>query len=163
MYAAIATLQACSRVLKLMLDGVLGRVLELYHAMAAAGHADHVCLDDVLCDLKLKPQVRARVRLMHAFVTLLLGHRHTHPGLLSPRQSQEHQGAREAAGRHGRADTRCGCCVISPRAHAVHAGAAEAVTVAEEPMTLDQAIRLLQIHERARQGRLRAKFMADIR
>ena len=30
-------------------------------------------------------------------------------------------------------------------------------------MTVAEAIRLIQIHERARQGRLRAKFMADIR
>ncbi len=30
-------------------------------------------------------------------------------------------------------------------------------------MSLQEAIRLIQIHERARQGRLRAKFMADIR
>ena len=30
-------------------------------------------------------------------------------------------------------------------------------------MSVSEAIRLIQIHERARQGRLRAKFMADIR
>jgi len=30
-------------------------------------------------------------------------------------------------------------------------------------MTLEDAIRLIQIHERARQGRLRAKFMREIR
>ena len=30
-------------------------------------------------------------------------------------------------------------------------------------MTVEQAIRLIQIHERARQGRLRARFMQDIR
>lgn len=30
-------------------------------------------------------------------------------------------------------------------------------------MSLDDAIRLIQIHERARQGRLRAKFMKEIR
>lgn len=30
-------------------------------------------------------------------------------------------------------------------------------------MTLDDAIRLIQVHERARQGRLRAKFMREIR
>ena len=30
-------------------------------------------------------------------------------------------------------------------------------------MSLEEAIRLIQIHERARQGRLRAKFMRDIR
>ena len=30
-------------------------------------------------------------------------------------------------------------------------------------MTLEEAIRLIQIHERARQGRLRAKFMREIR
>lgn len=32
-----------------------------------------------------------------------------------------------------------------------------------EKMTVEQAIRIVQIHERARQGRLRAKFMQDIR
>ena len=30
-------------------------------------------------------------------------------------------------------------------------------------MTLEDAIRVIQIHERARQGRLRAKFMREIR
>jgi len=30
-------------------------------------------------------------------------------------------------------------------------------------MSLEEAIRLVQIHERARQGRLRAKFMKEIR
>ena len=30
-------------------------------------------------------------------------------------------------------------------------------------MSTEEAIRIIQIHERARQGRLRAKFMADIR
>jgi hypothetical protein len=30
-------------------------------------------------------------------------------------------------------------------------------------MTLEDAIRLIQVHERARQGRLRAKFMREIR
>ena len=30
-------------------------------------------------------------------------------------------------------------------------------------MTLEEAIRLIQVHERARQGRLRAKFMREIR
>lgn len=30
-------------------------------------------------------------------------------------------------------------------------------------MTIEEAIRLIQIHERARQGRLRAKFMREIR
>lgn len=30
-------------------------------------------------------------------------------------------------------------------------------------MSFDQAIKIIQIHERARQGRLRAKIMRDIR
>ena len=30
-------------------------------------------------------------------------------------------------------------------------------------MSLEEAIRLVQVHERARQGRLRAKFMREIR
>ena len=33
----------------------------------------------------------------------------------------------------------------------------------EEKMSLEEAIRVIQIHERARQGRLRAKFMREIR
>lgn len=33
----------------------------------------------------------------------------------------------------------------------------------QEPMTEGQAVRLIQIHERARQGRLRAQFMREIR
>ena len=33
----------------------------------------------------------------------------------------------------------------------------------DEPITLEEAIKIIQIHERARQGRLRAKFMQDIR
>ncbi|PSN29758.1 IQ and AAA domain-containing protein 1 [Blattella germanica] len=35
--------------------------------------------------------------------------------------------------------------------------------VVEEEMTEDEAIRLIQIHERARQGRLRSQFMKEIR
>ncbi len=42
--------------LKLMLDGVMGRVLELYYSMSALSHSDFICFDDLLCDLKLKPQ-----------------------------------------------------------------------------------------------------------
>lgn len=30
-------------------------------------------------------------------------------------------------------------------------------------MSVEEAIRLIQVHERARQGRLRAKFMREIR
>lgn len=30
-------------------------------------------------------------------------------------------------------------------------------------MSMEEAIRLIQVHERARQGRLRAKFMREIR
>ena len=44
------------RVLKLMVDGVMGRVLELYHNMTMLAGSDVVFLDDLLCDLKLKPQ-----------------------------------------------------------------------------------------------------------
>lgn len=33
----------------------------------------------------------------------------------------------------------------------------------EEPMSDEEAIRLIQIHERARQGRLRSQFMREIR
>ena len=33
----------------------------------------------------------------------------------------------------------------------------------EIQITLEEAIRMIQIHERARQGRLRAKFMKEIR
>ena len=33
----------------------------------------------------------------------------------------------------------------------------------EVKMSLEDAIRLIQVHERARQGRLRAKFMREIR
>lgn len=34
---------------------------------------------------------------------------------------------------------------------------------AEETMTEEEAVRLIQIHERARQGRLRSQFMKEIR
>ncbi len=46
--------------------------------------------------------------------------------------------------------------------HRLTAAVAKTVEV-EEEMTVDDVIRIVQIHERARQGRLRAKFMADIR
>ena len=39
-----------------MVDGVMGRVLELYHTMTMLAGSDVVFLDDLLCDLKLKPQ-----------------------------------------------------------------------------------------------------------
>lgn len=31
------------------------------------------------------------------------------------------------------------------------------------PMTLEEAVKLIQRHERARQGRMRAKFMSELR
>lgn len=44
------------RVLKLMLDGVMGRVLEVYHSISKLSSSDYVLLENTLCDLKLKPQ-----------------------------------------------------------------------------------------------------------
>jgi hypothetical protein len=42
-------------VLKLMLDGVMGRVLELKHALVELEHSDFQFLDEILSELKLTP------------------------------------------------------------------------------------------------------------
>ena len=53
-------------------------------------------------------------------------------------------------------DNRCGVC---DNVYAV----CDRQLQEEVKMSLEDAIRLVQIHERARQGRLRAKFMREIR
>ena len=40
-----------------MLDGVMGRVIEVYQSICSLANTDFPLFEDVLCDLKLKPQV----------------------------------------------------------------------------------------------------------
>lgn len=46
------------RVVRLMLDGVTGRVLELKHSLVALDASDYHYFDAILSDLKLTPMVR---------------------------------------------------------------------------------------------------------
>ncbi|KAJ8375468.1 hypothetical protein SKAU_G00060480, partial [Synaphobranchus kaupii] len=78
------------RVIRAVLDGVMGRVLELKNEMVEKEFSDYHYMDDVIQDLKLTPALE------------------------------------------------------------VH------------PLSFEEAIKLIQVSERARQGRLRAKFMREI-
>ncbi len=43
-------------VLRLMLDGLMGRVVEVYQSICSLVKTDFPVFDEILCDLKLKPQ-----------------------------------------------------------------------------------------------------------
>jgi len=120
------------RILRHVLDGTMGRILELKNEMVLLEYSEYHYLDDVLSDLKLTPNdieipipkyfirensqaIKERDKMMG---TILAGMKETQ----APSQSTE-----------------------------------------EVQITSEDAIRLIQIHERARQGRLRAKFMREIR
>uniref|UniRef100_A0A8C0H1G8 IQ motif containing with AAA domain 1 like n=1 Tax=Chelonoidis abingdonii TaxID=106734 RepID=A0A8C0H1G8_CHEAB len=96
------------RVLQHMLDGVMGRVLELKNEMVETEFSEYHYMDDVLQDLKLTP-VRG-------------------------------------AWSKGRAGP-LGCSILPSR----------------PAMLRDEAVQLVQMAERMRQGRLRSKFMWEIR
>ena len=115
----------------MVLNGTLGRLLEMKHALVDQQKADFHQFDELLVDMKLSPAdielslppcFRAEILATHQERDKLL--ESLNPQLFDPRK------------------------VVDP--------------ATQEDMSSEQAIRLIQVHERARQGRLRAKFMQVI-
>ncbi|CAH1783239.1 unnamed protein product [Owenia fusiformis] len=119
------------RVLRHVLDGTMGRILEIKNEMVNLEFSEFHYFDDVLSDLKLTPSdieipipqffINERAKALKEREKLL-------GQILAKMGPQDKDTGKE-----------------------------------EIKMSVDDAIRLIQIHERARQGRLRAKFMREIR
>uniref|UniRef100_A0A8C3XQK8 IQ motif containing with AAA domain 1 like n=1 Tax=Chelydra serpentina TaxID=8475 RepID=A0A8C3XQK8_CHESE len=113
------------RVLQHVLEGVMGRVLELKNEMVETELSEYHYMDDVLQDLKLTP-ADMEVPIPKYFVN---------------------QRAKALKERH-----------IFPNPHCA------LLPQPSRPVMLqDEAVRLVQMAERMRQGRLRSKFMWEIR
>ncbi|XP_034145759.1 dynein regulatory complex protein 11 isoform X1 [Esox lucius] len=120
------------RVVRHVLDGVMGRLLELKNEMVELEFSEFHYFDDVLQDLKLTPEdlevpipkyfVREKIRVLRD---------------------------REKMLAH----------IMAKGGHIEHF---EQV-VSVQTMSLEEAVRVLQVCERARQGRLRHHFMKEIR
>jgi hypothetical protein len=128
-YDQITHPQKC-RLIRHVLDGTMGRILELKGEMVNLELLEYQYFDDILTDMKLTPS-DLEVPIPHYFVT-------ENGKVLKEREKML-----------GSILARIG----PPDIHAKD----------DIDMTTDDAIKYIQIHERARQGRLRAKFMKDIR
>nr|XP_015209575.1 PREDICTED: IQ and AAA domain-containing protein 1-like isoform X1 [Lepisosteus oculatus] len=119
------------RVIRTVLDGVMGRVLELKNEMVEKESSEYHYMDDIIQDLKLTP-AEIEIPIPKYFI----GDR-----------AKVLQDRKEMLARILDKIT----VVEKPKIFAVR------------PLTLEEAIKLIQVSERARQGRLRAKFMKEIR
>ncbi|XP_067326692.1 IQ and AAA domain-containing protein 1-like [Anolis sagrei] len=117
-------------VLRMLLDAVLGRVLELKHQMVELDLSETHCLDHALHELKLTP-ADLEVPIPRYFLSerakVLLERQEVLAGLLT------------------------------------RVGPGKALTPPRPGLPREEAVRLIQMAERMRQGRLRARFMAEIR
>ncbi|XP_074919513.1 IQ and AAA domain-containing protein 1-like [Chelonoidis abingdonii] len=118
------------RVLQHMLDGVMGRVLELKNEMVETEFSEYHYMDDVLQDLKLTP-VDMEVPIPRYFVN-------QRAKALKERQQ-----------------------VLSEILARVEPSMPSGPS--RPAMLRDEAVQLVQMAERMRQGRLRSKFMWEIR
>ncbi|PAA67765.1 hypothetical protein BOX15_Mlig006146g1 [Macrostomum lignano] len=118
-------------VLRNVLDGVLGRLLELKQEMVDLECLEYHFFDDILSDLKLTPN-DVEMPIPKYFVL----------------EQEKNLRARQQL--LGQILAKMGPSEKEEKA-------------AEVKMSLEEAIRLVQVQERARQGRLRAKFMREIR
>uniref|UniRef100_A0A8C7LH25 IQ motif containing with AAA domain 1 n=1 Tax=Oncorhynchus kisutch TaxID=8019 RepID=A0A8C7LH25_ONCKI len=117
------------RMVRHVLDGVMGRILELKNEMVELEFSEFHYFDDVLQDLKLTPEdlevpipqyfVREKMRVLRDREKML--------------------------------------------AHVMAKGGHIEQEVSVQTMCLEEAVRVLQVCERARQGRLRHRFMKEIR
>ncbi|CAL8093243.1 unnamed protein product [Calicophoron daubneyi] len=117
------------RLLKKVLDAVMGRFLEIKQEMVKLELSEYHYFDDLLVDFKLTPsdvEVPIPKYFVYDTYRVLKDREHFLDQLIGPLLSEE-------------------------------------VAEEEAPMTIEEAVRLIQRHERARQGRLRAKFMREIR
>eukprot|EP00111_Clytia_hemisphaerica_P004244 TCONS_00012119-protein len=119
-------------VLRHVLDGAMGRLLELKNNMVSLEFAEYHYFDDVLSDLKLTPN-----------------------DIEIPVPKYFLQENREALKERDK--------LMSNVLKKTRPYDFVKTTKDEITMTKEEAIQLIQIHERARQGRWRAKFMKEIR
>uniref|UniRef100_H2YYK9 ATPase AAA-type core domain-containing protein n=1 Tax=Ciona savignyi TaxID=51511 RepID=H2YYK9_CIOSA len=119
------------RILRQVLDGTMGRLLEVKDEMVNLEFSEFHYFDDILSDLKLTPN-DIEIPIPKYFL-------HERKKVLQERE--------QVLGK-----------ILAKMGPTVKDSDREA-----KKMSLEEAIRLVQIHERARQGRLRAKFMREIR
>uniref|UniRef100_A0A8C8S8W7 IQ motif containing with AAA domain 1 like n=1 Tax=Pelusios castaneus TaxID=367368 RepID=A0A8C8S8W7_9SAUR len=117
-------------VLRQVLDGVMGRVLELKNEMVEVEFSEYHYMDDVLQDLKFTP-ADMEVPIPKYFVN-------QRAKALKERQQVL-------------------CDILARMEPSMPHGPSR------PPMLRDEAVQLVQMAERRRQGRLRAKFMREIR
>ncbi|XP_010903284.3 dynein regulatory complex protein 11 [Esox lucius] len=118
------------RLIREVLDGIMGRVVELKNEMVEKEFSEYHYMDDVLQDLKLTPE-DIEIPIPRYFLSersvVLRDRRKMLSNILNHMEVVE-----------------------KPRPVGVRA------------LTLEEAVRNIQVAERARQGRLRAQFMRDI-
>ncbi|KAK1173858.1 dynein regulatory complex protein 11 isoform X1 [Acipenser oxyrinchus oxyrinchus] len=119
------------RILRQLLDGVIGRVLELKNEMVEKECSEYHYMDDIVQDLKLTP-ADIEIPIPRYFINERTKVLHERGQILSA--ILDRMGLQ-----------------TKPK------------TAVVRPLSLEEAIKLIQVSERARQGRLRAKFMREIR
>ncbi|XP_073489747.1 dynein regulatory complex protein 11 [Aquarana catesbeiana] len=118
------------RLVRLVLDGVMGRILELKEELVELEISEFQYFDDILQDLKMGPE-SLEIPIPKYFIKEKMKVLKDRERILS--QILERTGAKDTE-------------MVKPL----------------KPMSLDEAVRVIQVSERARQGRLRAKFMKEI-
>ncbi|KAM4698591.1 dynein regulatory complex protein 11 [Rhinophrynus dorsalis] len=118
------------RVIRVVLDGVMGRIIELKNELVELEISEFQYFDDILQDLKLGPE-SLEIPIPRYFIKEKMK-------VLKDREQ-----------------------ILSQILQRNGAQAMETVRTVK-PMSLDEAVRIIQVSERARQGRLRAKFMKEI-
>ncbi|XP_063057574.1 dynein regulatory complex protein 11 [Engraulis encrasicolus] len=118
------------RVIRQVLDSVMGRVVELKNEMVEKEFSEYHYMDDVVQDLKLTPEA-IEIPIPRYFI------------------SERHK-------------------VLQDRAKMLNS-ILDSMGVVDKPkpkrdqlLSVEEAIKVIQVAERARQGRLRAKFMREI-
>ncbi|XP_046905640.1 dynein regulatory complex protein 11 isoform X2 [Hypomesus transpacificus] len=118
------------RVIREVLDGVMGRVLELKNEMVEKEFSEYHYMDDVVQDLKLTPE-DIEIPIPRYFI--------------SERSKVLQDRGKMLSKILNRMEV-----VEKPKSVGLRA------------LNLEEAIKIIQVSERARQGRLRAKFMTEI-
>ncbi|XP_053569472.1 dynein regulatory complex protein 11 [Bombina bombina] len=118
------------RLIRTVLDGVMGRILELKNEMVDLEISEFQYFDDILQDKKMGPEC-LDIPIPRYFIKEKMKVLKDRERILS--QILERTGVHD-----------------------------KEVIKAVKPLSLDEAVRLIQVSERARQGRLRAKFMKEI-
>ncbi|XP_072536868.1 dynein regulatory complex protein 11 isoform X2 [Salminus brasiliensis] len=118
------------RVIREVLDGVMGRVLELKNEMVEKEYSEYHYMDDVIQDLKLTPE-DLEIPIPRYFI--------------SERSKVLRDRSKMLSNILDRLEK-----VDKPK------------PAGERTLSVEKAIKIIQVTERARQGRLRAKFMREI-